>query len=54
MSNTKKWEVKFTTPQSKGLLLKEVIEDASWQYAKAKLESKYAGISIKSYSPVRE
>ena len=50
----KKWIVKFYATASKGLLLTETVEDVSWQYAKAKLESKYPGISIKSYSPVRE
>jgi hypothetical protein len=49
---SKKWLVKFYTSASKGLLLTEVVEDVSWQYAKAKLQSKYAGIDIKSYTPI--
>jgi hypothetical protein len=53
MSTTHKWLVTFSTTQSKGILLKETIEAISWQYAKLSLESKYSGIKINNYTPVR-
>jgi hypothetical protein len=54
MSKTQKWEVTFTTPASKGRMLKETIEDTSWQYAKLKMESKYDKVSIKNYTPSKK
>jgi hypothetical protein len=54
MSNMKKWKVTFTTPQSNGRMLTEIVTDTSWQYARLKLISRYAGINIKAYSSVSE
>ena len=54
MSKLQKWEVSFTTPAAKGKQLKETIEDSSWQYARAKLESKYPGLIIKNYTPTKQ
>ena len=53
MSKLQKWEVSFTTPAAKGKQLKETIEDSSWQYARAKMESKYPGLIIKNYTPTK-
>lgn len=53
MSTTSKWLVTFSTPQSKGALLKETVEATSWQYAKMLLESKYQGIKITNYTSTR-
>ncbi len=53
MSTTYKWLVTFSTTQSKGMLLHETVEAISWQYAKLLLESKYSGIKINNYTPVR-
>jgi hypothetical protein len=51
MSNSKKWEVSFTTPESKGRILKETVEDTQWSGAKLKMESKYSGAKITNYTP---
>ena len=52
MSNTKKWEVTFSTNSSKNMNMKETVEDTSWQYAKMKMESKYGkDVKIKNYTP---
>lgn len=48
-----KWIVSFTTPAAKGKQLKETVEDTSWQYARAKMESKYPGLIIKNYTPTK-
>ena len=47
-----KWKVTFTTPAANGKSLTEVVEASQWSYAKAMLESKYAGIKIRQYTPV--
>jgi hypothetical protein len=49
----KKWLVTFTTPQSKGLVLKETVEEHDWFYAKKKMESRYQGIKILNYTPTK-
>lgn len=49
----RKWLVTFQTPASKGLHLKETIEASDWFHAKAMLESRYPGIKILQYTPVR-
>lgn len=47
----KQWKVRFRTPQSKGMILKEIVTADSWQYAKLALESRYPGIVITGYEP---
>jgi len=49
-----KWKVTFTTPTAKGRSLTEIIEASQWSYAKAMLESKYAGIKILQYTPYNQ
>ena len=53
MSSTQKWLVTFTTPSSKGKFLKETVEATDWFYAKAAMESRYPGINILNYTPIR-
>lgn len=54
MSSTlKKWLLTFTTPTSKGKFLKETVEATDWFYAKAAMESRYPGINILNYTPIR-
>jgi hypothetical protein len=48
-----KWSVKFTTPQSGGRMLSETVEAPQWSYAKILMESKYAGIKILNYTPIK-
>lgn len=48
-----KWKVIFTTPTANGRSLTEVVEASQWSYAKALLESKYSGIKIKNYTPIK-
>lgn len=49
----RKWIVTFTTTASAGLFLKETVEATDWFHAKKMLESKYVGLKILSYSPIR-
>ena len=53
MSSIQKWLVVFTTPSSKGKFLKETVEATDWFYAKAVMESRYPGINILNYTPIR-
>lgn len=48
-----KWLVLFNTPSSKGLTLRETVEGSQWQQAKLALESRYPGVKILSYTPVK-
>jgi hypothetical protein len=50
---TYKWKVTFTTPAAGGRSLTEIVEASQWSYAKAMLESKYSGIKILQYTPVK-
>jgi hypothetical protein len=50
---TYKWKVTFTTPAAGGRSLTEIVEATQWAYAKAMLESKYAGIKILQYTPLK-
>jgi hypothetical protein len=50
---TYKWLVTFSTPASKGMNLKETVEGTDWFHAKALMESRYPGIRILNYTPVR-
>jgi len=49
----RKFLVTFTTPSSNGQYLKETVEGSDWSHAKAKMESRYAGIRISSYNYVQ-
>lgn len=48
-----KWLVTFNTPASKGVSLRETVEGTQWQQAKLALESRYPGIKILNYTPVK-
>ena len=48
-----KWLVSFNTPSSGAISLKEIVEATQWQHAKLMLESKYPGIRILNYTPVK-
>ena len=50
---TYKWLVLFNTPTSGAITLKETVESIQWQHAKLMLESKYPGIRILNYTPVK-
>jgi|TARA_R110001599_G_scaffold3104_1_gene17454 hypothetical protein len=46
-----KYKVTFKTSSS-NFPLTETVEGSSWQYAKLKLESRYSGVQILTYSPI--
>jgi hypothetical protein len=46
-----KYKVTFKTDSS-SYPLTETVEGSSWQYAKLKLESRYSGIQILTYTPI--
>jgi len=50
---TRKWLVTFITLTSRGMNLKETVEATDWFHAKALLESRYPGIRILNYTPVK-
>ena len=48
-----KWKVLFTTPTSGSRILTETVEATQWSYAKSMMESKYNGIKITNYTPIK-
>lgn len=50
---TYKWLVTFCLPNQGAKMFKETVEATQWSYAKAMMEAKYQGISIKNYTPVK-
>lgn len=53
MSKLRRFLVTFTTPESKGAMLKEEAVGTDWYYAKLALTSRYKGIRIMSYTEIK-